>query len=137
MDIQMKSHYIVVLIQSPLALFSLSILALFVFMSLALYITNKHLCIDELISNVYIIRYEVPDILFLHYGIIHCVTTKGQQIKIIDPNFVFRQHVEKISPRELNELKFRIEFKWMIILQLNITITGLETPTLGLKTVRS
>lgn len=136
MDIQLKSHYIVVLIQSPFALFAFSVLGLFVFMTLALYITNRHLCIEELTSDVHILRYEEPRFSWIHYGVIHCVTSKGQKIKIIDPDFVFITHIEKISPRELSEMRFRIEFKWRIILQLNIIITELETPSLCLKTIR-
>ncbi len=136
MDIRLKPEYTVVFIQSPL-LFTISFFfALFVFMTLVLYFTNKKLYLEELVAEVYIKKYEIPKFSFFHYGIIHCVTSRGKAIKLIDPGYVFRNHVSKITPREISEIKFCIEFKWRIILLMNINVMEMTTKSFNLKTVR-
>lgn len=136
MDIRLKPEYTVVFIQSPL-LFTISFFfVLFVFMTLVLYFTNKKLYLEELVAEVYIKKYEIPKFSFFHYGIIHCVTSRGKAIKLIDPGYVFRDHVSKITPREISEIKFCIEFKWRIILLMNINVMEMTTKSFNLKTVR-
>lgn len=136
MDICLNPGYTVVLIQSPLLVTIGFFFILFVFMTLILYFTNKKLYLEELVAEVYIKKYEIPKFSFFHYGIIHCVTARGKEIKLIDPGYVFKDHVSKITPREISEIKFCIEFKWRIILLMNINIMEMITDTLGLKTVR-
>lgn len=136
MDIHLKPECTIVFIQSPFLTFILIIIAFLGLMTLALYLTNRRLCLEELTTSVYILRYEIPKCKFINYGILHCVTTKGSVITLVDPDFVFMDHVKKISPRELSEIKFCIEFKWRIILQMSINIMEISTESLKLKTVR-
>lgn len=136
MDIRLKPEYTVVFIQSPLLFAITFIFVLFVFMTLVLYFTNKKLYLEELVAEVYIKKYEIPKFSFFHYGIIYCVTAKGKVIKLTDPGYVFRDHVSKITPRELSEIRFCIEFKWRIILLMSINIMEMTTESFHLKTVR-
>lgn len=125
---------IVVTFQTPETILILTILCIFILMNLLLYITNRKLCIEALSSQVYVVKYESHP--FLRYGVVHCVSLQGHKIRLIDPGFVFRKHVQKITPRELNTLKFRIEFHWRLILTIDIKIMELYTESMGIKTRR-
>lgn len=134
MDFLIKRDSLILIMNSPFLIIILSLLALFVIMNICITVTNKRIRIEELTSSVFIVKYESRK--FFHYGIIYCVTPKGQHITLIDPGFVFRDHIRKITPRELNDIKFCIEFKWRLLLMLDIKIMELETKSMGLKTER-
>ena len=134
MDYLTRNHCIVIFIHSPEAILFLEILLIFIIMNLLLYLMNRKLCMEELTSSVFIVKYDSHP--FLRYGVIHCISLQGQKIDILDPGFVFRKHVQKISPREINEIKFQIEFHWRLILTIYIKIMEIDTKSLGLKTTR-
>lgn len=132
--LRVGNYKIVFLNDSPFLILIIAMLIIFLSMTLTMYFTNRKFSIQEMVSYVYVTHYEVPR--FRKCGIIHCVTQHGQKIRLLDPEFAFQSYVSKLTPRECTTIRFRIEFKWRFILLVDIVVSGMQTPSLGLKRVR-